>query len=151
MAGFLNDLNEDLQRVEANPNYVPDGAYAAFVYESAVKEIKGTDRWVINYKIAPGHGDASGKLVGEMFTLNPKGEKRDQQLSFLKQRLLAFEIPESRFSTFMPDEVQGRAVTVKVSTKDNYTNVRSMQLRDETSNTGPVSAGSGSANSGLVL
>jgi hypothetical protein len=151
MAGFLNDIAEDVAKAE-NPNHVPDGVYPAFIYESGVKEIKGVQRWVINYKIAPNNGPASGKTVGEMFTLKPTGPNRDMQLSFLKARLVSLGVPESRFGEFEPGEIQGWAVTIKVATSNEYTNVKKMELRDENiaPNVSAQSAGQPTPN-GVVL
>lgn len=144
--GFLNDLG--LENVEADPNYIPDGKYAAFVYESSTKIIKNVNYWVITYKIAD-DPNVGGKTVDELKSLDPKGPKRSQQLSFLKQRVLSLGIPESRVSEFDPGDVVGTPVTISIKHKDGYQNVGTVELRGEgtTPSVAPTNVGASVASS----
>lgn len=120
---FINDI--DFSKVESNPNHIADGKYAAFVYESArvpSKTKPGVINWKAIYKIAPGEQHA-GQTVQEYKNVNPTGDKRDQQLSFLKARMEGLGIPESQMSAFLknPTNIVGNPVWIVVQKRgDNY-------------------------------
>lgn len=129
-SGFLNDLG--LDQVEADPNYIPDGKYPGFVFESKVEVSKnGNKQWVLTYKFV------DGRTQKEWKNLEPKGPNRALQLSFLKQRVLSLGIPETRVGTFQPSEVIGVPVWIQIKHRDGYQNVGTVELRTDDGN-GPV-------------
>lgn len=128
-----------LEDVEADQNFIADGTWPAFIYESTTVTAKtgkntGKPQWVITYKIS--EGKFSGKQQQEWFSLDPTNEKVKP---WLKRRLLSLGVPESQHGSFNPPDVVGTAVMVKIATKDGYQNVRDVKEKDAATSTPNVS------------
>ncbi|HET7713151.1 MAG TPA: hypothetical protein VFK94_01370 [Patescibacteria group bacterium] len=143
--GFLNDLG--LDNVEADPNYIADGQWPAFVFDSKVVEKKdGSKSWVISYKIAPNSPQFAGVQQDEWYALSVSKDgsiqaPSVQQKSWLKKRVLSLGVPESKVGTFSPAEVTGTPVFITIRHKNGYQNVGDVVLRDEaTGQATPVAA-----------
>ena len=128
----MTDLFESmgLEDVEADINFIPDGVYPAFVFESTVVVAKngknaGKPFWAITYKIA--EGTCKGRSQQEWFSLDPQNE---QVKPWLKRRILSLGVPDSKVGSFKPDDVVGSSVAVTIKTKDGYQNVRDVKSND---------------------
>src|SRR5882757_1154117 len=113
MTGFLNDLN--LQGVDEDPNYLPDGEHPAYI--SAIKintpapGAKDNHKaLIITYKIDPDHPELHGRTKTEFKTLPnmtektndlgvlervPATEEDTKHAAYLKQRIKSLGVPES--------------------------------------------------------
>lgn len=128
-SGFLSDLN--LDGVEADPNYIADGVYHAFVYESEVRTKKdGTPSWVLTYKIAPDEAKHAGQQIAEWFDLKPVGPNANLKKSFMKRRVLSLGVPESRINAVNPADFVGTEVAITVKHKGQYQNVTDVKLAE---------------------
>lgn len=125
--GFLSDLA--LDGVEADPNYIADGVYHAYVYESEVRTKKdGTPSWVLTYKIAPDEAKHAGQQIAEWFDLKPVGPNATLKKSFMKRRVLSLGIPETRINAVNPVDFVGTEVSITVKHKGQYQNVTDVRL-----------------------
>lgn len=128
-AGFLADLG--LDSVEADPNAIPDGKYAAYVYDAKIVAYKDTSKGkalVLTYKIAPG-SIHSGKTVDEWKSCNKFDDARSK--GYLKQRILSLGVPENRMADLDPNDLKGTAVYITTKKNGEYTNARMVEVRDE--------------------
>lgn len=134
--GFLNDL--DLGDTNADPNYIADSKYRAFVYQSEVRTKKDDTRaWVITYKIAPDQKHA-GQTQQEWFDLLPKDStapNAELKRSFLKKRILSLGVPESKIGQVNPNDLIGTEVSLTIKHKDGYQNVGNVDLAEGGSST----------------
>jgi hypothetical protein len=135
-AGFLNDL--DLDNVEADPNYIGDGQWPAFIFDSKVITKKDqTKSWIITYKVAPDSKQYAGVTQDEWFALTVEKDgsliaQPDQtKKSWLKKRVLSVGVPESRVKEVTPAEIIGTPVFITIRHKGNFQNVVDVVLRDE--------------------
>lgn len=120
-----------LDDVEADPNFIPAGEYAAYITDSAIVTAKtgknmGKNSWVLTYKVSD--GKFNGRTQQEWFSLDPSNE---QVKPWLKRRLLSIGVPESRIGSFNPADVVGTPVFVKIKHKDGYQNVADVKQRNE--------------------
>lgn len=133
--GFLNDLG--LEDVNADPNYIADGKYRAFVYNSEVRTKKDDSKsWVLSYKIADGQKH-SGQQQQEWFDLNPQGANAELKRSFLKRRVLSLGVPESKIGSVQPNDLIGLEVSITIKHKDGYQNIGNVELVEGSSATTP--------------
>lgn len=124
--GFLNDLG--LDEVNADPNYIADGKYRAFVYNSEVRTKKDDSKsWVLSYKIAPDQKHA-GQVQQEWFDLAPKGDNAELKRSFLKRRVLSLGVPESKIGSVQPNDLIGLEVSITIKHSGSYQNVGTVEL-----------------------
>lgn len=127
--GFLNDLG--LENVEADPNYINDGTYPAFVFSSEIKTKKDQSKaWVLTYKIAPDSPKHAGQQQQEWFDLAPKGENAEIKKSFLKRRVLSLGVPEAKIDSINPADVVGIKVAMSIVHRNGYQNVGNVTVDD---------------------
>jgi hypothetical protein len=127
--GFLNDLG--LDNVEADPNYISDGTYPAFVFSADVRTKKDKSKsWVLTYKIAPESPKHAGQQQQEWFDLEPKGENAEMKKSFLKRRVLSLGVPEDKINSLQPNDVVGIKVAMSIVHRNGYQNVGTVTVDD---------------------
>lgn len=128
----------DLQSAADDPFAVEDGTYDAVVSESVVKDQKkdpSKKGLALKYKIED--GPMAGRSVSDWrnIPMDKNDENYDTDRSFLKGRLTAFGIPESRFATFDAPDALGARVTITVKNREvdgvNYTNVTKVVARSD--------------------
>lgn len=141
--GFFNDLAD----VELG---IKDGPYPAYVRKSEIVTKKdGTKAWVVTYSVA--NGPSKGEQIPEWFNTYPNDpEKNANARKWRARRLASLGVPESKWSTFSPDDVIGTPVIIKVKTNDSgFLNVQAVTLADE--NTWkPLGAGSTSDSTAAI-
>lgn len=139
-AGFLNDLG--LENVEADPNYIADGTYPAYVFKSEIRTKKDeTKSWVLTFKIAPESNKHAGQTQQEWFDLKPVGENAEMKKSFLKKRVLSLGVPEAKIPTFSPNDVLGTKVSMSIVHRKGYQNIGEVQVDDGITPLGATSGG----------
>lgn len=135
-----------LDAVEADPNYLADGAYPGEVFKSeyVIREKDGeeTVNHVITYRVT--EGDRKGAQKAEWFRLGkdpvregPANElvgmtptMTEQAKTWYKKRLVDLGIPEEEIATLVPQTLVGIPVDFGVKTKNGYTNVSFVSRRE---------------------
>ena len=144
MTGFLNDLG--LSSANADPNFLPEGRYPAFISGLKIKDTQATKdkpagkALIITYKISPLDSENVGKTKTEFKTLpavNPDGSYTDEvsvrNAAYLKQRLLSLGVPEDEMDTMSQEDLLGTPVWITMVQSGDYYNVRNVELREEES------------------
>lgn len=137
--GLFQDI--DLQNAEDNPWHKPDGTYTCVVASVTLEQNKDKTKtmMVITYRIAefPEKPILKGQDIKEWKWVptrpdleNDSDGKAAMSLSFLKNRIKDFGIPEDRLNDFEPDDIMGLKVKVVGQNKNDNFNVRSVSLFD---------------------
>lgn len=133
--GLFGDL--DVAAAEDNPWAVPANTYEATVFTVEVKADKnGNQGMILVYKIAS--GDHEGKTVSEWKTIptpaDPKHPTAEEMkaASYLKMRLTSLGVPETRINSVEIGDLEGIPVTITVTVNGEYTNVKRVEVRDDT-------------------
>jgi hypothetical protein len=144
MTGFLNDLK--LESVESDPNYIADGQYPGYIFDSKIvtKKKDQTQQWVITYKIAPEANRHAGQTQDEFYNVGaapgrPETGPSEANKSWLKKRVLGLGVPENSLAALDPKDVIGTPVTITIVHRNGYQNIGDAVVRSE--NAGPSSTG----------
>lgn len=143
MTGFLNDLG--LSKASADPNFIPEGKYPAFVSKLQIKDVKKKDSpsetgkaLIITYKVSNEDPSYSGKSKTEFKSLpevNPDGSYKtdddEKNAAYLKQRLLSLGVPSEEMDNMKQEDILGTPVWMTLVASGDYVNVRQIELREE--------------------
>jgi hypothetical protein len=127
----------DIAGAEDNPFAVPDNMYEAYVTDARVALTKAGDKLGMTLVYTIDGGPQNGKQVSE-FKHIPRNEDnmdpdaKARTVSFLKMRLASLGVPEPKMNTLDPTDLIGTACTIVVKTKDGYTNVNKVEVREDT-------------------
>lgn len=156
-----------LDKVEADPNAIPDGKYDGEVYKSeyVLSENKDSISHVITYRVTEGQykgaqrqswnqlgkapRDASGnfpKSPSDIVTYEPS--MSEAQKSWYKKTFVDLGVPEDQVHTTPIESLVGKQITFGVKKNNGYVNVNFVELREPTTQ-GPDSGNAGSAPVGL--
>jgi len=106
------------------------GVYKGNVFNAKVQDLPGKGKFLIfTYKVNDPDSRYHGESVDEWFSLDPNATNVKKR--FLKQRLESLDVPESRFSSFNPNDVIGTDVFFTVKINGQYTNVTKVALAGE--------------------
>lgn len=144
MTGFLNDLG--LSKASADPNFIPEGKYPAFISKLQIKDVKkkaeqggGTGKaLIITYKVTNDDPSYSGKTKTEFKSLpelNPDGsfktDEDEKNAAYLKQRLLSIGVPSEEMDNMNQEDILGTPVWITLVASGEYVNVRQVEVREE--------------------
>lgn len=138
--GLLNSLG--LDQVEADPNYLADGKYAGEVFKSEYVYVKAKDTvsHVITYRVTAGERAGAQKAEwfklgtapvygdnGQIVSMTPA--MTEQAKPWYKKRLTDLGLTDADIANFEPHVLIGLPVTFGVKSKDGYTNINFVELR----------------------
>lgn len=144
--GLLGSLG--LDKVEADPNYLPEARYAAEVFKdeylfhkSKGSAEKDTISHVITYRVT--EGDRKGVSKAEFFEIgkNPEYDEAgalvgltptmsEQQKPWYKKRLLDLGLTEQEIDDHEPGDLVGKSITMGIKKNGEYTNISFIELRE---------------------
>lgn len=142
MGSLMDSLG--LDKVEADPNALPDGKYDGIVAkdEYVVFPKKNTYNHVLTYQVT--EGDNKGASRQEVFTLvkdpvfddagNLTGGSiamTDQNKVWYKKRLTDLGLTEEQIHNYKAGDLQGTKVTFGIKRNDGWINVNFAQKRDD--------------------
>lgn len=129
-SGFSLFGGLDAASISDDPFAIPDDAYFAACTNAEVKETKGGEgkqkKLGLNLTWKIMGGPQNGSEVREWYQVGPilSAEGTDEyvrevrQRGFLKKRLLAMGIPESRMASFQPSDCVGVTGMIKTKKRD---------------------------------
>jgi len=156
--GFLNDIPVDNWDDIPDATFdIDDGTYKGYITNAQIlgtKDEPNAKYLVVTYKVTePEKSKMVGKEKQEWKRISPpKGwnhenpeansddliKKREQNLSFLKTRLVSLGVPTSRFKSLKGSDLMGLKVIFTLATKKGYQNFTKVEL-DQTSTPTPSS------------
>lgn len=133
MSDYLNPFEKvDWDSVPDDPFGVPEGQYLCNVEGVEYRDTKNGKSIVFTYNVI-GPEEFEDRKITEWKAIpeEPNTPKGNQQLSFIKQRLMSLNIPADRLTSFESEDVEGLRCVVTVVQNKEYKNVRNVVTVDE--------------------
>lgn len=140
MVDLISSLG--LDKVEADPNALPDGLWPGVISKAEFVPVKKNNNYALAITFTVDEGDRKGASPSKWYTLgkdpvfNEDGTLQtytptmtDQQKSYFKKDLEALGVPESALGNFDPSTLVGKKVNFRTKKNDQWININFIELR----------------------